>query len=143
MKRYVALIALLVIICFAHDSFAVEPPAIFEQGLNAFKKSGHEEAFNILLKGSPLENDMTTMMNLKGGIVKIESAYGKMIGHELLKSFQISPSVIRAFAILLFEKGPVYMYADCYKGNAGWVIPEIKIHTSAHFILPKQLLFQD
>ena len=45
MKRYAALIALLAIICFARDTFAVEPPAIFEQGLNTFKKSGHEEAF--------------------------------------------------------------------------------------------------
>ena len=95
------------------------------------------------MKGSPLENDKTSLMNMKGGFTQIETIYGKMVGHEIIKNYQITESVIRTYAVLLYEKGPLYLYVDCYRSGENWLIPEIQFHTKAQMILPKELIHKD
>jgi len=121
--------------------FAVEPPKPLIDGFEAYKKSGFNAAWEIWMKGSPLEGDATTRMNMKGGIAKIEAVYGKMIGYEILKSFHISPSTNRTYAVMLFEKGPIFLYVDCYRSPRGWIIPDMKFHTRANEIFPPEVIF--
>jgi len=121
--------------------FALEPPKIVTDGLDGYKKSGYDEAFKIWMKGSPLENDKTSYMNMKGGMTQIEAAYGRMIGYEILKSVNMSPSTTRTYAVILYEMGPLFLYMDCYKSPKGWIIPEIQFHTKPQMVLPQRFVF--
>jgi hypothetical protein len=137
-KRF---LLILLLVCAPVTCFALEPPKIVTDGLDAYKNSGNEEAFKIWIKGSPLENDKTSYMNMKGGMTQIETIYGKMIGYEILKTINISHSTTRTYAVMLYEKGPVYLYADCYKSPNGWIIPELQFHTKPQMVLPQSLFF--
>ena len=126
----------------AAASYAEETPKIVIDAFEAYKKSSFEDAAKIWYKGSPMENDTTTKMNLKSGITKIETIYGKMIGYEVLDFLKISPSTNRTYAVILYEKGPLFMYVDCYKSPNGWIIPELVFNPRAHMILPREVLFE-
>lgn len=130
------IIALIVVIFVSATAYADEIPKMITDGFNTYKKSGYESAFNVWLKDSPIENDKTTMMNLKGSFTQIETMYGKIIGYEILKSVKLSSSTIRIYAEIPYEKGPLFMYIDCYKSQKGWIVPIMRFHTEAENILP-------
>jgi len=132
-------ILLLIVTLFimSTTAFAQEVPKIVTQGLDANKASGYMEAFSIWLKGSPLESDKTTMMNLKGAFTQIESMYGKATGYELLRTISISQSTIRVYAEIRYEKGPLFIFFDCYKSSNGWIIPMMKFQNEADKVLPE------
>ncbi|MCG6918143.1 MAG: hypothetical protein LJE89_11440 [Deltaproteobacteria bacterium] len=134
-------LSLFIAIYVTTPSYASDYPKIVTSALETYKRTGFDEAFKIWMNGSPLENDKTSLMNVRGGMTQVETIYGKMIGYELLKSYQISSATIRTYVVLFYEKGPLFMYLDCYKSPKGWIIPELQFHTQAQVILPKELLF--
>lgn len=137
------LVALIVLLFVSANSYADEVPKIVVDGLNAYKTSGFTEAFNVWLKGSPMESDKTTTMNLKGGFTQIETLYGKMIGYDILKNIKISSTTKRVYLEVNYEKGPLFVYFDCYNSARGWIIPMMKFHTEADKILPANMLLKD
>ena len=132
----------ILLILISTVSYAEDPPKIVTDGFKAYIESGFEAAFNTLLKGSPLENDKTSMMNLKGGFTQIEAMYGKMISYEILKVIKITSSTNRTYTELQYEKGPLFLYIDCYKSKNGWVVPMMKFHTEADKLLPDNIMNQ-
>ncbi|HXY54696.1 MAG TPA: hypothetical protein VEM40_08505 [Nitrospirota bacterium] len=135
------LFATLIVLFFtAVTSYADDVPRIVLDGLNAYKSAGFTEAFNVWLKGSPMESDKTTTMNLKGGFTQIESIFGKMIGYDVLKTTNISPVTNRTYIEINYEKGPLFLYFDNYKSPSGWIIPTMKFHTEADKILPSDMI---
>jgi hypothetical protein len=126
----------------AVTSYADDVPKIVLDGLNVYKTSGFTEAFNVWLKGSPMESDKTTTMNLKGGFTQIESIFGKMIGYDILKTTNISSMTNRTYIEINYEKGPLFLYFDCYKSPSGWIIPMMKFHTEADKILPSNMIYE-
>jgi len=115
-------------------------PSIITDGLNAYQKSGGKAALAAWLKGSPMENDTTTNIGMSGLLGQIETAYGKMVGFDVLRVVPVSPSLQRIYILIRFEKGPVYASFDCYKAAAGWIIPIMNLNTKASEILPASLL---
>ena len=139
MKTKFALVLMLCVFVTS-NAFAENTPKIVVSAFDTYKTLGYDEAFNVLLKGSPLESDKTTMMNLKGGFTQIEAMYGKMIGYEILKSVLISTSTNRTYAELRYEKGPVFVLIDSYKSPKGWIVPIMKFHTEAEKVFPENLI---
>ncbi len=132
-----------IILLLTTTAYAIEPPKIVTEAFDAYAKEGFDKAFSIWMKGSALENDTTSLMAMKGGFTQIETAYGKMIGHEIIKVYQITKFNIRTFAVILYEKGPLYLYVDCYNYGDNWIIPELQFHTKAQMILPNELLYKE
>ena len=130
------LIVVMALVFISAASYADDVPKIVIDGLNAYKTSGFGEAFNVWLKGSPMESDKTTTMNLKGNFTQVESIYGKMTSYEILKSINISRLSNRIYAEIHYEKGPLFMIFDCYKSSNGWIIPTMRFHTEVDKILP-------
>ena len=141
MKLKMLLTSMLLVLTVSY-AFAESPPKIVTNAFDAYKTKGFDEAFNILLKGSPLESDKTTFMNVKGGFTQIETMYGKMIGYEILKSIKISNSTIRTFAEIRYEKGPLFVLIDSYNSPTGWIVPIMRFHTNAESILPEEILLK-
>ena len=119
---------------------ALEPPKIVIDGYKAYEKEGFEKALSIWMKGSPLENDKTSLMDMKGIITQVESIYGKMIGYEIIKTIKITSSSNRIYAEMNYEKSPIFMFIDCYKSPNGWIISLMRFNTEADKILPNDFL---
>ena len=131
-------ILLLLVMCFimSAPSYAEEVPAIVTQGLDAYKASTYTEAFRVWLKGSPLDADKTTAMNLLGAFTQIESAYGKFTGYDILRIVALSRSTIRVYVEIRYEKGPLFAFFECYNSPKGWIIPTVRFHMEADKLLP-------
>jgi hypothetical protein len=138
MKTRIIYTSLLVLL-LCTVSYADETPKIVNDGMEAFKTAGFGGAFDVWLKGSPLESDKTTTMNLKGSFIQIETMYGRMTGYEILKTVKVSSSTIRVYAEVRYEKGPLFMFLDCYKSAGGWIIPTMRFQTDADKILPEDI----
>lgn len=138
LKTRMVLVSLALILLSA-ISYAEDAPKKVIDGMEAYKTAGFGGAFEIWLKGSPLENDKTTMTNLKGALTQIESTYGKMMGYEILRVVKISAITIRTYAEIRYEKGPLFLYVDCYKTAAGWIVPMMRFHTEADKLLPADI----
>lgn len=132
-------LASLLLILLSSVAYAEEVPQIVINGMEAFKTGGFAGAFDIWLKGSPLESDKTTTMNLRGNFTQIETMYGKMMGYEILKTVKVSSSTSRVYAEIRYEKGPLFMFVDCYKSMNGWIIPMMRYETNAEKILPEDI----
>jgi len=136
------IIASLVLMLLAVTAYAENTPKIVTDGMEAFKTSGFEAAFDVWLKNSPMDNDKTTISSLKGALVQIEGLYGKMIGYEILINYKLSSTTVRTYAEIHYEKGPVFLFFDSYKTATGWVIPMMRFHTDANQIFPEAFLFK-
>jgi hypothetical protein len=117
-------------------------PPIVTTGLEAYQKSGANAALEVWLKGSALDGDTTTRLNLIRGLtqIQIEAAYGKVVGFEPIRSVTIAPSLHRIYILIKFERGPIYAVFDCYKTEHGWIIPSLDFNAKPTAILPAQIL---
>jgi hypothetical protein len=130
---------MLSVFLFAATSYADDVPKLITSGLEAYKTTGSAEAFAIWLKGSPLEADKTTMASLKDSFTQVEAMYGKMIGYDVLRTVKISSRTNRIYAEIHYEKGPLFLYMDCYKSPNGWIVPMMRFHTDADKILTAEV----
>ena len=94
----------------------------------------------IWLKGSPLETDTTTRVNVTGGLAQIETVFGKMIGFEPIRTVSIAPSMLRVYVLLKFERGPVFFAIDCYKAEKDWTVAFIDFNSKPSSVLPADIL---
>ena len=114
-------------------------PPIVTAGLTAYKAEGSRAALAVWLKGSPVANPATTEQMI-ASLTPIEAAYGSVLGHEILRVVPLSASVRRIYAIVRYERGPLFMSFDCYHTAGGWIIPTFLTNTRAAEILPASML---
>ena len=124
----------------ASASYAEEVPKLVTGGFETYKTTGSTEAFAVWLKGSPLESDKTTLASLKDSFTQVETMYGKMTGYDVLRTVKISAHTNRVYAEIQYEKGPLFMYLDCYRSANGWIVSVMKFHTDADRILTNEPL---
>jgi hypothetical protein len=136
--RYVTLLVILFCVGPVHAQSDV--PTIVTDGFVAYQKSGGEAAMAVWLKDSPIGTDTTTRINVVGGLAQIATAYGKMVGYEILRTVSVAPSLKRIFVLGKFEKGPVFFAFDCYKADKIWTLPLINFNTKPNSILPEGML---
>src|SRR5438094_1203260 len=84
-------------------------PQIVLDGMAAYQKSGARAALGVWLKDSPVEN-AATIEQMIATLAPIEAAYGKMVGSDILRVVGIGTSVRRTYAIIRFERGPLFGY---------------------------------
>ena len=134
------LAGVLFVFLFTTVSHAEDVSKLVTSGLEAYKATGSADAFTLWLKGSPLEADKTTMASLKDSFTQVETMYGKMVGYEVLRTARISSRTNRVYAEIQYEKGPLFLYMDCYKSLNGWIVSMMRFHTDADKILPAEAL---
>ncbi len=119
---------------------AADVPPIVTAGLEAYRANGLRAALDVWLKDSPVGGNPAATTQLVQGLAPIEALYGRMIGHDILRTVNIGPHVRRVYAALLFERGPLYAFFDCYQTPRGWIIPGFLTNTKPQEILPPALL---
>lgn len=117
----------------------VEVPRIVSAGFAAYESNDSRAALAVWLAGSPVSNPATTEQ-MVASLAPIEAAYGRVIGHEILRVVSVSPSLRRVYAVVRYERGPLFVLFDCYRTSNDWIIPMFLTNTKASDILPASLL---
>jgi len=118
---------------------ANDVPPVVIAGLDTYRTNGLQSAYEIWSKGT-LESDKASRNMVLTGLSQVESAYGKMIGYDIVKTVPIGSVVRRVYLVVHYEKGPVYAYMDCYKADEKWLVTDLLFHTKANLVFPPALL---
>ncbi len=127
MKRFILIALVSVAICpltRAQDS--VLPPVV-QNGLKALVEKGASEAVAIWLKGTPAEKDGKLTTQLLDFLQPMIINMGNVNGYEVIRTVQVSPSVVTSYVVIKLDKGAIYMIADSYQAQTGWIINNIRI----------------
>jgi hypothetical protein len=119
-------------------SQAPKLPPIIRSGLEAYKQAGTAVAMATWLKDSPITNESTVAA--QAGFERIEGAYGHMIGYDVLQIVTFGPHASRSYVIILYQKGPVYAWFDCYDATERWIITGFLFNTKPDAILAPAML---
>ena len=114
------------------------PPVVIA-GLDAYRAKGLKPAYAIWSNGA-LEFDRASKEAVIAGLTQIELIYGKMIDYNVVKTIVIGSAVQRVYIVLLYERGPVFAYMDCYKTGDKWIVTDLMFHTKANAVFPAKLL---
>lgn len=117
-------------------------PRIVLDGFAAYRKSGRRAALDLWLETSPAAAT-ANIDQLTATLAQIEGLYGSMIGYDVLRVVHVGTRVRRVYFIVLYEKGPLYGYIDCYQTSQGWVVPGFLTNAQPGLILPPDLLTGD
>ena len=115
-------------------------PAVILSGLHAYKSQGPAAAVKVWLNGSPANSDSMLVSNTVRALNSIETAYGSFVGHETLATSPLGSRVVRHYLILLYERGPLYVYFDAYRTSDRWVLTGFLFNTKPEAIIPSRLL---
>jgi len=114
-------------------------PDVVSKGFDAYNKS-FSDAVDAWFTDSPLNKDLATKTNFMSALSGFETGYGKYIGWELVKVVTLTPSTSIVYAVLKFEKGPVWMAFMCYKPKDQWIVSSMNLNQNPQPILPASLL---
>ncbi len=112
-------------------------PPVVRAGLETYKINGAAAAVSRWLTNSPItaQSSATTQ-----AFEQVERAYGRMVGYEILAIVPLGTYASRSYLIILYEKGPVYAWFDCYKPKDEWIMTSFLFNTKADLILPPKML---
>ena len=117
-----------------------ELPNIVRAGLLAYEHGGAKPALKAWSQDSPIADKFGA--DVQDAFEKIEGAYGRMTGYDLLHVVQFGPHASRSYVVLLYQSGPVYMWFDCYKKMDHWVVTAFLFNTKPDPILPAGMFHQ-
>ena len=115
-----------------------EVPPVVRAGLDAYKAGDIGAALDVWFKNSPAPRQ--TIPTTRGAFEQVEASYGHMTGYDLLEVVPFGTHATRTYAILLYEKGPVYAWFDCFKTGDGWILTGFLFNTKPDLILPATML---
>jgi hypothetical protein len=123
--------------CFAEEK---GPPPLVAKGFQAFQQNGLLAALDIWLAGSARESDDNFQDLVVAKINRTQGLFGKMSGFETIRVVSLSPSTLRLYVAVKFEKGVAWMSFDCFKTDKDWIIVRFDFQTNANIILPPNIL---
>ncbi len=116
-------------------------PPIAKAGYDTWIEKDLSAAFDVWMRGSALEGDKTSRLQLLGGLAQVESAYGKLHSYEMLGAYDLSARLKRIYVVSYHPKGPLFAYFDLYKSNDGaWILYMFFFNTKPQEILPRELV---
>ncbi len=117
-----------------------DAPRVLLVGLQVYKAQGAAAAVKAWLVDSPASDDAEMISNTVAALNKIQAAYGKLVGYEVLQSSLIGSRAARNYLILLYERGPLYAHFDTYRTSKDSVVTGFLFNTKPDEILPRSLL---
>jgi hypothetical protein len=132
--------SILLVLLLSTAARAAETPSIIKEGFDAYKERGVAAGFERWMRGSALEGDTTTKLQILGGMTQIEAAYGKIESYEVIATFAPTKRLQRIYTVSYHAKGPIFGYFDLYATEKGWVGYMFNFNTKPQEILPRSLL---
>jgi hypothetical protein len=135
--------AIMLVVCIATLTTPVlraqtaQVPPVIRAGMEAYKVGGAAAAAVRWLKDSPITEASGSAIQ---GFAQIELAYGRMIGYDVLQVVHFGTYAERTYVVILYEKGPVYAWFDCYMAKDDWITTAFLFNTKADQILPPKMM---
>ncbi len=60
-----------------------------------------------------------------------------MVGYDILRVIPFGPHASRTYVVILYQKGPLYVWFDCYEATGQWIMTAFLFNTRADSILPR------
>jgi hypothetical protein len=119
-------------------SQSLEAPPIIVAGLEVYKASDVAAALTAWMKNSPVSDQ--SIPTTRAAFEQIESAYGHMVGYDVLQVVPLGRYASRSYVVILYEKGPIYSWFDCYRRGEEWIVTGFLFNTKPDAILPPTML---
>ncbi|HWB61735.1 MAG TPA: hypothetical protein VG733_19790 [Chthoniobacteraceae bacterium] len=138
--RFLRYFLVVVTLCAAGSAFAEEGvPKIVSEGFEIYQKYDNKAAVATWLKNSPVGTDANNA-KVADTLSQIETAYGRVLGFELIRVVNLTPSMRRVYVLIRYERGPAYASYDCYFVQGAWIISGLDFNTKMNEILPSNIL---
>jgi hypothetical protein len=134
-----ALLALVIAFSFpalCHSGEKIPPPEVIGRGFDAYLKSGAGAAFDEWNIYSDSESKRSKAL---ATFQQVETAFGKLIGWELIRVVTLSDSVCCVYLTAKYQQGPLFMAFDCYKSKE-WSVVKANANSDPTEVLPGNIL---
>ena len=143
MKRLTALLLFATgCICAAEDDF----PAVVRAGFDAYSAKGAEAAWTAWgLEGGQKAIGQAAQWTAEDKVKFVATlsdatkTYGKMLGYELIRTFDVAPSYKTIHVLWRFEKKPLFCMFVCYRGTSDWRIVNFFFGSDPREFLPDSI----
>jgi hypothetical protein len=139
MKAFLSVLCIALFLSPAAFGQAVSVPPIVAKGFDELEKNGSLAAMAVWMAGSSREFDQDQEI-ATGRLNQIQGRRGRVLGHEIVRLVSLTPSTVRVYAVVKYEKGIAWMSFDCYLAGKDWIIDRFDFSTNANQILPPNIL---
>lgn len=87
-----------------------------------------------------LGRDSQLVSRTEASLTQIETTFGSFVDLEVVGTSRIGSRVVRNYAVLLYERGPLFVYFDTYRSDGGLIVTGFLFNTKPDEILPGRLL---
>ena len=121
-------------------ALAQDPPAIVLNGLEAMVAQGPVLAVDTWFRGSRLETDAGTKQTFVEQFDIFARAAGAVLGHDIVRVHQMGASYSTTYAIIRYERDPLFIVVEVYNGASGWRLMNIEFNDDAEEVFPRGVL---
>ncbi|HET8772055.1 MAG TPA: Fic family protein [Gemmatimonadaceae bacterium] len=84
--------------------------------------------------------DTTRSSTLIKSLDDLDRLLGGVQGYDLVKSFEVGPSVLNLYLIVRYEKQPLFAFFALYRPKSEWQVNAVTWNTDAAAVFPSSLL---
>lgn len=121
-------------------------PPVIRAGFDAYAAKGAEEAWNawglestqagIGQKGELVAQDKAKFLAMASDTAK---AYGRPLGYELIRRFEVSASYQTVYVLWRFDRRPLFCMFVCYRARDEWKILNFFAGSDPREFLPESV----
>src|SRR6266550_5665720 len=111
-------------------------PEVLSSGSAAYRSNGARAAVSTWLSNSFLERDSALISRSVASLREVEKSFGSFVDLEVVGTSRIGSRVTRNYAVLLYERGPMFVYFDTYRVSGKTIVTGFLFDPRPDAILP-------
>lgn len=131
--------ALFTLIVSPLDAQVAEVPSVVTEGLDLLIENKRTAAVAVWGR-SWTDADTTRSSTLIKSLDDLDRLLGGVQGYDLVKSFEVGPSVLNLYLIVRYEKQPLFAFFALYRPKSEWQVNAVTWNTDAAAVFPSSLL---
>jgi len=139
-RTYVCAIALAVLWPASSIAQGENLPQVLSLGATEYRQRGTSAAVRAWLSNSALARDSSLVSRTIASLREVEGAFGHFVALEPVATARIGSRVVRTYAALLYENGPLFVYFDTYRVSEKVIVTGFLFNAKPDAILPSRLL---
>lgn len=131
--------ALITLIVSPIDAQATEIPSVVTEGLDLLIENKRTAAVAHWSR-SWTDADTARSSTLIESLDDLDRLLGVVQGYDLVKSFEVGPSILNLYLIVRYEKQPLFAFFALYRPKSEWQVNAVSWNTDAAAVFPSSLL---
>lgn len=118
---------------------AAPVPEIVTQGLDLLVSGKSDQAVSVWTHAWQ-GDDRDKAATLSESLTSLGDVLGQVHGYDLVKSFDVSPTLRRFYYIVRYRRQPLYASFVVYRPDTAWTVINVSWNTDGATVFPKELL---